>query len=79
MYLFITRPLPYGRDTIFEYISCIVFWTQYAIIVQKSDIFVSLAEGRIALLRHCLCEMFLSSFRSDSPIVLPTTEVTMKM
>ena len=47
-------------------------------VVQKSDIFVLLAEGRIALLRHCLCEMFLSSFRSDPPIVLPTTKVTMK-
>ena len=75
---FITRPLPYGRDAIFEYISCIMLWTQYAI-VQKGDIFVLHAKGRIALLRHCLCEMILSSFRSDpAPIVLPTTKVTMK-
>ena len=47
-------------------------------IVQKSDIFVLLAKGRITLLRHCLCHMFLSSFRSDPPIVLPTTKVTLK-
>ena len=48
-------------------------------VVQKSDIFVLLAEGRIALLRHCLCKMFIF-FRSDrAPIVLRTaTKVTMK-
>ena len=48
-------------------------------VVQKSDIFVLLVEGRIALLRHYLCEMFLFFFSDPAPIVLRTaTKVTMK-